>query len=69
MTAPQLVWLRQDLRLADQPAFAAAAEAGPTVACYVLDDDCNEEYGRRRLTLVEHEHHTRGISLISQKLL
>jgi deoxyribodipyrimidine photo-lyase len=39
MTAPQLVWLRQDLRLADQPAFAAAAEAGPPVACYVLDDD------------------------------
>ncbi|URD61183.1 DNA photolyase family protein [Sphingomonas sp. KRR8] len=39
MSEPQLVWLRQDLRLADQPAFAAAAQAGPTVALYVLDDE------------------------------
>ena len=37
--APSLVWLRQDLRLADQPAFAAAAKAGPIAAVYVLDDD------------------------------
>jgi deoxyribodipyrimidine photo-lyase len=36
--APSIVWLRQDLRLADQPAFAAAAAAGPVVAVYVLDD-------------------------------
>lgn len=36
MTA--LVWLRQDLRLADQAAFAAAAADGPLVAVYVLDD-------------------------------
>ena len=39
MTAPQLVWLRQDLRLADQPAFAAAAAAGPAIAVYILDDE------------------------------
>ena len=38
-TAPTLVWFRQDLRLADQPALAAAAEEGPVVALYVLDDD------------------------------
>ncbi|UAK23494.1 cryptochrome/photolyase family protein [Sphingomonas nostoxanthinifaciens] len=35
---PTLVWLRQDLRLADQAAFAAAAREGPVVAVYVLDD-------------------------------
>jgi deoxyribodipyrimidine photo-lyase len=35
----QLVWFRQDLRLADQPAVAAAAAAGPVVGLYVLDDD------------------------------
>ncbi len=35
----QLVWLRQDLRLTDQPAFAAAADAGPVIAAYVLDDE------------------------------
>ncbi|MDP9087099.1 MAG: deoxyribodipyrimidine photo-lyase, partial [Pseudomonadota bacterium] len=38
-----LVWFRQDLRLADQPALAAAAEAGPVTALYVLDDDAPGE--------------------------
>ncbi|WP_076068367.1 cryptochrome/photolyase family protein [Sphingomonas montana] len=38
MPTPSIVWFRQDLRLADQPALAAAAEAGPVVAVYVLDD-------------------------------
>ena len=39
MTAPTIVWLRQDLRLADQAAFAAAAAQGPVVPLYVLDDE------------------------------
>ncbi len=39
MADPQILWLRQDLRLADQPALAAAAAAGPVVALYVLDDE------------------------------
>ena len=39
MSAPQIVWLRRDLRLADQPAFHAAAEAGPVIPVYVLDQD------------------------------
>ena len=39
MTSPQLVWFRQDLRTADQPALRAAAERGPTVGLYVLDDE------------------------------
>ncbi|MEH3106080.1 MAG: deoxyribodipyrimidine photo-lyase [Sphingomonas fennica] len=39
MADPQIVWLRQDLRLADQPALAAAASTGPVVALYVLDDE------------------------------
>ena len=47
MTAPILVWLRRDLRLADQPAFHAAAASGaPVVPVYVLDD---EGAGERRL--------------------
>ena len=47
MTAPILVWLRRDLRLADQPAFHAAAASGaPVVPVYVLDDD---GAGERRL--------------------
>jgi deoxyribodipyrimidine photo-lyase len=39
MTAPTLVWFRQDLRLVDQAALAAAARDGPIVALYVLDDE------------------------------
>ena len=39
MTRPVLVWLRRDLRLADQAAFVAAATAGPVSPVFVLDDD------------------------------
>ena len=39
MTAPTLLWFRQDLRLADQAALAAAVEQGPVIPVYVLDDE------------------------------
>ena len=39
MASPQLVWFRQDLRTADHPALIAAAEQGPVVCLYVLDDE------------------------------
>ena len=39
MTAPTIVWLRRDLRLADQAALAAAVAEGPVVPVYVLDDE------------------------------
>ncbi|MGB3377508.1 MAG: deoxyribodipyrimidine photo-lyase [Allopontixanthobacter sediminis] len=38
MDTPQIVWLRRDLRLADQPALYAAAQMGPVVPVFVLDD-------------------------------
>ncbi len=38
MPAPQVIWFRNDLRLADQAAVRAAAAAGPVVALFVLDD-------------------------------
>ncbi len=38
MPQPQIVWLRRDLRLADQSAFYAAAKAGPVVPVFLLDD-------------------------------
>ncbi len=38
MTKPQIVWLRRDLRLADNPALFEAAKHGPVIAAYVLDD-------------------------------
>lgn len=46
MTAPVIVWLRRDLRLSDQPAFCAAAAAGPVIPVFVLDD---ETPGKRKL--------------------
>ena len=37
---PVIVWLRRDLRLADQAAFAAAVATGaPVIPVYVLDDE------------------------------
>jgi deoxyribodipyrimidine photo-lyase len=39
MTAPTLLWLRRDLRLADQAALVAACAAGPVIPVYVLDDE------------------------------
>ena len=39
MTAPSILWLRRDLRLADQAALVAACAAGPVVPVYVLDDE------------------------------
>jgi len=38
--SPVIVWFRQDLRLSDNPALAAAAKTGaPLLPVYVLDDD------------------------------
>jgi deoxyribodipyrimidine photo-lyase len=36
---PSLLWLRQDLRLHDQPALLAAVAAGAVIPVYVLDDE------------------------------
>ncbi|WP_242146492.1 cryptochrome/photolyase family protein [Sphingomonas sp. BAUL-RG-20F-R05-02] len=38
MTTPTILWLRRDLRLADQPALTAAIAEGPVIPVYVLDD-------------------------------
>jgi deoxyribodipyrimidine photo-lyase len=38
MSQTQIVWLRRDLRMADNPALHHAASLGPVVCVYVLDD-------------------------------
>ncbi len=38
MASPQIVWLRRDLRMADNPALFHASQAGPVVPVFVLDD-------------------------------
>ncbi|MBL8905349.1 MAG: deoxyribodipyrimidine photo-lyase [Rhizobiales bacterium] len=39
LTQPVIMWFRQDLRLADNPALSAAAAAGQVMGVYILDDD------------------------------
>jgi deoxyribodipyrimidine photo-lyase len=41
----QLIWFRNDLRLADHPALIAAAARGPVAAVYVLDDETPGAFG------------------------
>jgi len=44
--APVIVWFRDDLRLADHPALAAAARAGAPLLClYILDEDSARPLG------------------------
>ncbi|MBM6574805.1 deoxyribodipyrimidine photo-lyase [Sphingomonas sp. BT552] len=44
MQTPVILWLRQDLRLHDQPALIAAAHEGPVIPVYILDDDTPGEW-------------------------
>jgi deoxyribodipyrimidine photo-lyase len=39
MSSPVIVWLRRDLRLADQPAIAEAARKGRVIPVYICDDE------------------------------
>lgn len=39
MPLTTILWLRQDLRIQDQPALAAAAEEGAVVPVYILDEE------------------------------
>jgi deoxyribodipyrimidine photolyase len=54
MSTGAIVWLRQDLRLLDNPALAAAAKlGGPIVPVYILCDAEEREFSsRRRVALV-----------------
>jgi len=46
MTAPALVWFRDDLRISDHPALSAAARSGrPVLAVYVLDEETERPLG------------------------
>ncbi len=44
MAQAQILWFRQDLRLADHHALTAACRAGPVVPVYVLDDETPGEW-------------------------
>jgi deoxyribodipyrimidine photo-lyase len=80
-SSPTLVWFRQDLRLADNPALTAAAEAAvergaPVVAVYVLDEETPGEWrpgGAARwwlhgsLTRLEEALARRGVPLVLRR--
>ena len=40
-----IVWFRQDLRIGDNPALAAAGKRGPIVPVYILDEDGRRPIG------------------------
>lgn len=44
MPDPVILWFRRDLRLADQPALAAACQDGPVIPVYILDDDAPKHH-------------------------
>ncbi len=47
--APVIFWFRRDLRLADHPALAQAAAAGPVVPVFLLDEKLRSTSGAARL--------------------
>lgn len=52
MTTPVVFWFRRDLRLADHPALAAAAAAGPVVPVFVRDAELERTSGDARLAFL-----------------
>jgi deoxyribodipyrimidine photo-lyase len=76
MTDPQIIWFRQDLRLNDQAAVAAAARAGPVIAVYVFDDETPGDWrigGAQRwwlhhsLTALAADLATHGVPLVLRR--
>ena len=37
-SSPTIIWFRQDLRLADNPAFSEACKNGQVIPVYILDE-------------------------------
>ena len=76
-SAPVIVWFRNDLRLADNPALAAAAETGRAIiACYVLDEAAPDEQApggaalwwlHHSLSALADELSDRGVRLILRR--
>ena len=42
--SPIIVWFRQDLRIADNPALWQACESGDIIPVYILDDESAGEW-------------------------
>ena len=68
--SPVLVWFRQDLRLADQAALAAAAAEGPVIACYILDNESPDHWriGGAQLWWLHHSLTALGAQLAAHEV-
>ena len=44
MSDISIYWFRDDLRLSDLPGLKAAAEAGPVIPVYILDNELGEKW-------------------------
>lgn len=73
----QLVWLRTDLRLEDNPALLAACQTGPTVALFVIspgqwrahdDADCKVDFWLRNLRALQPQLAKLNIPLLVRTL-
>jgi len=58
-----VVWFRQDLRVGDNPALAAAAKRGPVVPLFVLDEDGRRPLGAASRWWLHHSLAALGDSL------
>lgn len=70
MSHLQIVWLRRDLRLADNPALYHAAQAGPVIAVYVLDDEAagHHAYGGASRVWLDLALEDLGANLASKRI-
>lgn len=70
MTHLSILWLRDDLRLADNPALSAAAAAGPVLPIYILDESlggASRWWLHQSLTAVDASYAARRLPLILRR--
>ncbi len=70
VTTPSILWFRQDLRLADNLALNAAAEAGPVVAVYIFDEKAGAAqhwWLHHSLTALSADLAARGVALVLRR--
>src|ERR1700760_3421126 len=62
-----VLWFRRDLRLGDNPALLAAADEGPVVALFVLDDAPRVAFMYRTLRALDAQLREHGGGLVVRR--
>jgi deoxyribodipyrimidine photo-lyase len=69
LPSPVILWLRRDLRLADQPALAAAIASGsPVIPLYILDDEAPRHHKMGRASRWWLHHSLKSLDKDLRKL-